>query len=544
MAFTLGAGPVTATSSGSTLVLTLPGTTAGRSIVVGVRWNGVGSSIDTITCTGESNLTVHGAAVNEAAFTGAFLQNASLANITTGGSKTITVSFVGSVGTLRGFAVEVVGGKIASFFDASTGTTGSSPNPSTTHTTGTNNALIVATGIAYGGNITEGSGYTLIDVSADGDGEYKLDAGVAGAKTVDFVQAYNGAWAIQATSFNLATNDAAFNLPVLTLTSTGTMLGAMFDLPMLTLAAGNPSAIFNLPALTFTGAGAMVDTGFATFNLPALTVSGVGLASGTGLSIFPLPMLTFTGAGQTGDVGTAEFNLPALLVATTALQHGLGNGAFDLPFPTLSAIGFTGGVATAAFDLPMLTLSIAARQDITGTAAFNMPVLFLSAQGASSLASAYRTWVMNVRKGAVTEYNNFSFNSFANFNGACLACGPSGVFVLGTQDTDAGTAITGKYRTAISDLGDTAWVKRVPRIYVDGSQSGDTLFRVITTEGGTRTYNIQWNKLSGQQQRRCPIGKGIKSRFFQFEQENVGGANFSMMSLLTYPTKLRRRIAG
>ncbi len=353
------------------------------------------------------------------------------------------------------------------------------------------------------------------------------------------------------------------NLPALTFAGQGGFLGFFKDLPMLTLAAGNPRAIFDLPMLTLSAAGAMEPYGIAAFNLPmltaviaggppseatfdlpALTLVGVGSAGGVGISEFFLPLKTLSAAGFTGNVGTAEFDLPALLVAVEATQAGLGDAAFNLPFPTLSAIGFTGVLGTAAFNLPVLTLSVAAYHSVTGEAAFDLPLFYTDAQGAATLASAYRTWVVNLRLNAVTEYDSFSFNSFAHFNGAVLACGPSGVFTLGTQSTDAGTTISAKYRTAALTLGDTAWVKRVPRLYVSGSQGGDTIFRTITVEGGTRSYQLVWNKLTGQQQRRCPIGKGPKSSTWQFEQENVSGSDFSTTSLMAYPTRLRRRIAG
>lgn len=357
-------------------------------------------------------------------------------------------------------------------------------------------------------------------------------------------------------------SSAEFNLPALTLTGTGTVLGFLGNLPMLTLAAGNPSAIFNLPMLTLSTAGAQSDIGVAEFalplftlaanggtpahaifNLPALTLVAAGSAGGVGLSLFPLPTLRLSLAeGVTGDVGTAEFNLPLLTLAVVAHQNGLGAGAFSLPVLALSAIGETGGLGVAAFELPVLTLSIAAFQSITGTAAFNLPILQLSAQGAAAVTAAYRTWVLNTRKNALTEYTNFSFNSFARFNGQNLACGPGGVVVLGAQALDGSTAITGRYRTGQAEFG-SSWHKRVPRIFLDGAQDGDLLFRAITVEGGARTYQLTWNKISGQTQRRVPVGKGPRSRFWQFECENMNGADFSSASLLTYPQTLRRRVS-
>ena len=553
-------------TSSNTIALTLTGVTAGSALVARIDWYSGAITISSVTCTAESNLTVHGAKLT---VNSEDMQFASLGNVTTGGSKTITVT-LSSAALYRSLVVfEVAGGHPSNFFDVESDTTGTSTDPTgSITTTQPSCAVFAVTSSASGVVTTAGAGFTLQtvvsgNINASDGTEYDLDVGAAGVKSVPFVNSSSSAWAVKSAAFNVdTTGHAIFNLPALTFNGVGGFLGFFKDLPMLTLAAGNPRAIFDLPMLTLSSAGAMEPTGTAefslpmltavmaggapsqaAFNLPVLTLVGVGSAGGVGISEFFLPIATLTGAGLTGDVGAAEFDLPSLLVAVEASQAGLGDAAFNLPFPTLSAIGFTGGTDSAVFNLPVITLSVAAHQSITGEAAFDLPLFYLEAQGAATLAAAYRTWVLNVRKGALTEYNNFSFNSFARFNGVTLACGPSGVFVLGTQDTDAGTAITGKYRTGLYG-NDSAWASRVPRAYLDGSQAGDLRFRVITTEGGTREYNVQWNKITGHTQRRVPIGKGIKSRWFQYEVENVGGANFSTKSLMTYPTKLRRRIAG
>jgi hypothetical protein len=191
--------------------------------------------------------------------------------------------------------------------------------------------------------------------------------------------------------------------------------------------------------------------------------------------------------------------------------------------------------------LPVLTLTGSILQNVGFSAAFNLPVVQLDAELQQALLEAYRTWVLNTRLGGLTEYTGFEFNSFAQFNGMVLAAGTSGVVVLGTQDLDGATAITMLGRTGKADYGESM-LKRVPRLYVGGRFTGDLLFRTITSEDGRRTYSLPYNQNAGLQQRRVPIGKGPKAVYWQYEFENVAGADAAMQRVLAYPSRLRRRI--
>lgn len=279
----------------------------------------------------------------------------------------------------------------------------------------------------------------------------------------------------------------------------------------------------------------------ALFNLPVVSLEAAGFSS-RAAAAFNLPVLTLTASGITTPAAVAEFDLPILTLSVASVQNGLGNATLDLPLLRFTLQGATGNLGTAAFSLPMLTLSTTAFQSGFATSTFALPVLYLSAQGVLPASSEYRTWALNLRKGAVTEYDGFDFNSYALFNGNILACGESGVVILGTQNLDNAAQIDATVRTGMADF-DTTVHKRVPRLYVDGSQGGDLHFKAITVEGGTRTYLLPWNNMSGHTQRRVPVGKGPRSRFWQFGIDNVAGADFSTMALLVYPQKLRRRVS-
>lgn len=280
--------------------------------------------------------------------------------------------------------------------------------------------------------------------------------------------------------------------------------------------------------------------GTAVFNLPVITLSsqsGVQAAR----SAFPLPILSLVASGITGGAATSAFSLPAITVQISAQQNGLGQAAIALPIVTLAAAGSVGNVGTAAFALPIITLAASGRYDIIGTATFGLPLIYLQA-AAGRPSSSYRTWALNLHRNALTEYTNFDFNSYAVFNNQVLACSPAGVVVLGTQALDGAIKIDATAMTGLSDF-DFSQHSRVPRLYLDSSQNGDLHFKAITREGGTRTYLLPWNRLSSPTQRRVPIGKGPRSRFWQFGVENVEGADFQITSIMAYPTKLRRRVS-
>jgi hypothetical protein len=212
------------------------------------------------------------------------------------------------------------------------------------------------------------------------------------------------------------------------------------------------------------------------------------------------------------------------------------------PVPRLSAQILVGNALTFVGVAPSPTLS-----------AFGYGEYRLSFEGAapspqlvaSMLAAAsanYRTWCMNLRRGALTSYGpEFAFESYTVFQGRVLAVNASGLVVLGLQDLDGAAPISAKITTGKSNF-ESSFLKRVPRQYINYTTNGDMIFGSTTTEGGTRKYALPFNSVTGLQTRRIQIGKGPKSVHFQFSLENVNGSDFDLSALLTYPVQLRRRV--
>lgn len=239
--------------------------------------------------------------------------------------------------------------------------------------------------------------------------------------------------------------------------------------------------------------------------------------------------LTFAGSARVPQLSSA---LAAGQVITAVLAARA---------PRLVSAGLTGNSASVIVQAATPIMAAAGYPAYTITMGITTPAPVLSATMSAAVASAYRTWVLNTRKLALSEYSNFSFNSYAVFNSVVLGCGPSGIVTLGTQDLDGATAIAATVTSGKDNFGGSH-IKRLPRAYIDYTTDGDAQFKLITTEGGSRTYSLNWNSVTGTQQRRIPVGKGPKSVRWQWEYTNVSGADFDFNAVLAYPTTTRRRV--
>ena len=299
---------------------------------------------------------------------------------------------------------------------------------------------------------------------------------------------------------------------------------------LLSGAAPKPTLVARIGYHGITGS-APAPTLVAVMSSPGINDSTVALTA-------PAPALVATGFGGEILTATLRASVPALVAAVT--NPAFITAVLTTPAPRLVAAVLSGNVLAAALAAPAPSLIAAGYPASTMSAALVAPAPRLEAVLGAALAASYRTWVLNTRKGALTEYDGFSFNSFAQFNGAVLACGPSGIVVLGVQDVDGATEIDARVRTGQESF-ESSMHKRVPRIYTSGAFAGDVIFRTIV-EGGTRSYRLPFNSITRLQQRRVPVGRGPRSRFWQFEIANEDGADFSLNDVLVYPVTLRRRV--
>lgn len=392
---------VTATRSGNTVTLSLTGTTTGNQIVVGVTWWSVAAqTIASISCSGESDLTLHGSVVRNPT-DGHNTQLASLGNITGSGTKTIVVTFSGTPGNGSAVAAEFAGGDTTTWFDAVTPATGDTGQPTANVTSANNNALVVGVSISSIANTT-GSGYTdaaLNDPSYTAKFEYKLDAGTAGSQTVDWTGS-TATWAMQAATFNAVDLNHPRTPSVGSLSLTGvspsvskfitTSVGsAVIEgvAPFINSSA-SPTAMPVVGCLTLTG------------NIPTATI-------GISRTIIPtVGDLGISGVAPTSSaaIATGTFNL---LLRTLSAEGSAGAHAeLDLLLRTISASAVSGIVASAAFATPLRTLDVTANYLVQYTS----PLRTLVATGVNGVVGRI-TWTAPVRTLFSTGQNQLIGNA-------------------------------------------------------------------------------------------------------------------------------------
>jgi len=381
MAITLGVGPTTGANSGtvSSWTLTLNGVTAGRALVVGLVWNDTSVSLTSVACTSESNLTLH------TVHTGTTRrQFASLANVTTGGNKTLTFTFnsTHSNGACDGFVLEFVGADASTFFDKQATATGSSAAPSVSITPTNDNALIVGLLYTAGTGATPGSGYTAISLPATArEGEYDLDAGSIGAKTVDFSTS-SATWEVLAAAFNAnppgSEGTSEFDLPSLTAQAeSGETLGTANLQPPLFEVFAEDATHFDIPLFATSAAGLTGEDGVSgETSLPIFTLEAAGTPGNS--AVFDLPLFTFEADGLTAVASTLDRGLlPLFEVAATGDAEGLATVAFDLPLFELEATDGAGAI----FELPLFELEGAGAGGVVGEGETTLPLFSTSAAG-------------------------------------------------------------------------------------------------------------------------------------------------------------------
>lgn len=279
-----------------------------------------------------------------------------------------------------------------------------------------------------------------------------------------------------------------------------------------------------------------------TWELPAFTLTGTlddggdhGYAGDK-----TLPAFTLTGTFAEAYNGwTGEKTLPLFTLEGAFVGDGRFEGDFRLPRFSLSGALANGNAYALDLDLPAFALT--GQLGHPGFAlALELPAFHMGGRLEANITAAFRGWVMNTRTGALTEYTNFSFNSFALFNGETLAAGSGGIYALSGAN-DAGADIEARVRLASMDL-DLAELKRIEEALLSYRSDGRMVLRVVVEDGLTYEYVVEPTGRTGIYQARVKPGKGLKLNYITLELANFEGAAFDFDALRILPVALSRRV--
>jgi hypothetical protein len=150
----------------------------------------------------------------------------------------------------------------------------------------------------------------------------------------------------------------------------------------------------------------------------------------------------------------------------------------------------------------------------------------------------FLTWVVNTRTNAVTQYQNWVFNSFATSGNKYLGANSQGLYELNGNDDDP-TAISADIQGGLIQFaqGKLAGLKGV---YI-GMRGGGAEFylKLIAGDGTIRTY--QFNAQPEMITTKILVGKGLRVRYIQWELISTG-PDFDIDTIEFVPMMSSRRV--
>lgn len=295
------------------------------------------------------------------------------------------------------------------------------------------------------------------------------------------------------------------------------------------------------PHLTATLVGGM-DRIAASFPSLTATITGTSGVVGSIEASFPLLTSAFTGAAQNTGVIAATF--PLLRSSISGRQTVVGTITAEFPVLKSTLSGVMGIAGSIAATLPLLTSQIIGSPRVTGTIDATFALLTCELIAAPSERPIAKVIALNVRNAALTEYEAFSFNSFAQFNGVQLAANTSGIHALG-GDTDGASAIQARIRSGQNDLrkasaGAADRLKRPVDAYVSYQSLADARFSILV-EDTQYDYHLPSTSPVMKTQK-VDLGRGLKTRYVQWQMENLDGQALELDQVTLNVDVLKRRV--
>lgn len=147
------------------------------------------------------------------------------------------------------------------------------------------------------------------------------------------------------------------------------------------------------------------------------------------------------------------------------------------------------------------------------------------------------TWQMNTRTGAVTNYGNYNFNSFARLGlQQYIGATSDGLYQLDGPDDD-GEPIVGVIRGGYLKFGGTH-LSRIKAAYIAQRGDGCYLLKIVTGPGDEYIYEANTRSMETA---KFSMGKGQRATYFAFELMSTG-QDFDIDTIEFVPIVVQRRV--
>lgn len=207
-----------------------------------------------------------------------------------------------------------------------------------------------------------------------------------------------------------------------------------------------------------------------------------------------------------------------------------------------SVISETIGASETLAPTLILRAVLAEGVDITPSEALKMTYNSTLADGVDLTAAylspgdSFTTWAINTKVGAVTEYSNYEFNSFAQLERKYLGATSSGLYELNGLDDD-GTNIVAHLKSGFLQFAGSHFTT-FKAAYLGVRGAGDFVFRILTGDGKTYNYAVTAKSMETT---KIHLGKGLRARYFAFELISTG-QDFDLDSIEFVPLATKRRV--
>ena len=152
------------------------------------------------------------------------------------------------------------------------------------------------------------------------------------------------------------------------------------------------------------------------------------------------------------------------------------------------------------------------------------------------------TYQLNLKNSAITEFENYDFNSIATDGVDYYGASDNGIFFL-SGETDNGTLIASKIRTGTHDF-ETSFLKRYLAVYLGVISEAAISFKIVPDDNIAYSYALDNDGQPQAHTVKINTGKGMKTRYITVELTNTDGGYFEISSIEFLFDILSRRVYG
>lgn len=250
--------------------------------------------------------------------------------------------------------------------------------------------------------------------------------------------------------------------------------------------------------------------------------------------------ITDSAAAYSGSLSAGSPALAALRATAYGAERNTAYAAVSFQKARAAAAALNGTVARAATSFEELRASGQALHVVVANGAVTFLPLAGRAISVPVLTDTRRTWVVNAGSEAMSEYQNYGFDSYAEFAGHHYGAGDGGLVRLDGAD-DRGANIAWSFRTGLLD-GKDAMLKRLEEVVLAIRFDGPLRVRIWTDDNSFYDYHVANYRPDVVHQVRARLGKGARSRFYRVEVSGVGNTAAELHSMQLPMIPLQRRI--